>query len=378
MQPPYINLPTPEQTAQLKQIDAEIAELEAQIQALKSERENPDARKREEELKSVAGKVDQQRKARAKIEEESPATLVMKERAEVRPAHIMIRGMYDQPGEQVERNTPAFLPPMKKQDGLKTRMDLAQWMVDPSNPLTARVTVNRLWQQFFGVGLVKTSEDFGAQGDWPSHPELLDDQTVRFVQSGWDVKKLVRSIVLSETYQQSSKATRDRYVSDPENRLLARGSRFRLDAEMIRDQVLAVSGLLNPTMHGKSVKPPQPPDLWKVAVAMPYSNPRVFQADSGDQIYRRSVYTFWKRALPPPQMSIFDAPTREEACIARRERTNTPLQALLLMNEEQYFLAALHCASGLLERIRHARRGSKSCASPMSAVTARNSRAPRR
>ena len=152
--------------------------------------------------------------------------------------------------------------------------------------------------------------------------------------------------MVSETYQQSSVASRDQFVSDPENRLLGRGSRYRLDSEMIRDQILAVSGLLNPTMYGKSVKPPQPDGLWKI-VAMPYSYPRIFEADTGDQIYRRSVYTFWKRGLPPPQMTIFDAPTRE-ACIARRERTNTPLQALVLMNEEQYFTAAKHFAKGLL------------------------------
>ena len=347
LQPPYINLPTLGQTAQLKRIDDEIARLDAQIRALQSAQEDSAGGKGKDALKALSDELGRRRKARARIELVIPATLVMKERAQVRPAHILIGGAYDQPGEQVERNTPAFLPPMKKKDGLKTRMDLAEWLVHKSNPLTARVAVNRFWQQFFGVGLVKTAEDFGTQGEWPSHLELLDNMTLRFVRSSWDVKKLVRSIVLSETYQQSSKADPDRYGSDPDNRLLARGSRFRLDAEMIRDQVLAVSGLLNPTMHGKSVKPPQPANLWRT-VAMPYSYPRIFEADTGDWIYRRSVYTFWKRALPPPQMRIFDAPTRE-SCIARRERTNTPLQALLLMNEEQYFYAAMHCAKELLD-----------------------------
>ena len=348
LQTPYINLPTPEQTTQLSRVDGEIAKLEARIKALEADQKGSAGDEGKDDVKALKEKLEKKRTVRVQIEAGIPAALVMKERAEVRPAHVLIRGAYDQPGEQVERNTPAFLPPMKKNTGLKTRMDLAEWLVDESNPLTARVTVNRFWQQLFGVGLVKTSEDFGAQGEWPSHLELLDHLALRFMRSGWDVKQLVRSIVLSETYQQSSSADSERYKSDPENRLLSRGPRFRLDAEMIRDQVLTVSGLLNPTLYGKSVKPPQPPDLW-ITVAMPSSYPRAFEADIGDQIYRRSVYTFWKRALPPPQMTIFDAPTRE-SCIARRERTNTPLQALMLMNEKQYFYGAMHCAKGLLEK----------------------------
>jgi hypothetical protein len=221
-------------------------------------------------------------------------------------------------------------------------MDLAEWFVSPQHPLTARVAVNRFWQQLFGVGIVKTSEDFGAQGEWPSHPELLDYLTVSFVESGWDVKALMKQMVMSETYQQSSESTPERYEADPQNRLLARGSRYRMDSEMIRDMVLATSGQLNPRLFGKSVKPPQPEGLWK-AVSMPSSYPRVYQADSGDKIYRRSLYTFWKRGMPPPQMTILNAPTRE-ACIARRERTNTPLQALLMMNEPEFLKAARHLA----------------------------------
>ena len=221
-------------------------------------------------------------------------------------------------------------------------MDLAEWFVSAEHPLTARVAVNRFWQQLFGVGIVKTSEDFGAQGEWPSHPELLDYLAVSFVESGWDVKALVKQIVMSETYQQASEATPDRFEDDPENRLLSRGSRFRMDSEMIRDQVLATSGLLSYDMYGKSVKPPQPAGLWK-AVSMPSSYPRIYEPDTGDKIYRRSVYTFWKRGMPPPQMTILNAPSRE-ACIARRERTNTPLQALLLMNEPEYLKAARHLA----------------------------------
>ncbi len=226
-------------------------------------------------------------------------------------------------------------------------MDLANWFVDRQHPLTARVAVNRFWQQLFGVGVVRTAEDFGAQGEWPSHPELLDYLAVRFIESGWDVRELFKEMVMSETYQQSSIAAPAAYVKDPQNRLLARGSRFRLDAEMIRDQVLAASGLLNQKLFGPSVKPPQPEGLW-TAVTMPSSYPRQFEPDAGEQIYRRSVYTFWKRGMPPPQMTIFNAPSREE-CIARRERTNTPLQALLLLNEEEYLKAARRLAASALE-----------------------------
>ena len=272
-------------------------------------------------------------------DQEGQVAMVMKERATPKPTHILVRGSYEHPGEEVQRDTPAFLPPLEEKEGHYTRMDLANWLVDRQHPLTARVTVNRIWQQFFGVGLVKTSEDFGHQGERPSHPELLDELAVRFVESGWDVKKLVRAIVLSKTYRQSSDATPEEFASDPENRLLARGPRYRMDAEMIRDQILFVSGKLNRKMFGESVKPPQPPGLWK-AVTMIGER---YQADKGDAIYRRSIYTFWKRGMPPPQMTILNAPSRE-FCTPRRERTNTPLQALLLMNEPEYFRLAAACA----------------------------------
>jgi hypothetical protein len=366
LQPPYLEMPTAEQEQELGRLNAEVAKLDSQVEDLKAKQKAADdkrakiakavpGKQREEsqntglvdQLKAISAQRKEHQKARDDLIRAIPATLVMKERSEVRPAHIMIRGAYDQPGEEVTRDVPSFLPAMKKQDGLKTRLDLAEWLVDPSNPLTARVAANRFWQQFFGIGLVETAEDFGAQGESPSHPELLDYLAIGFVESGWDVKALVRSMVLSQTYQQSSKAPPDQYTADPDNRRLARGSRFRLDAEVIRDQMLAVSGLLNTSMYGRSVKPPQPKGLWKI-VAMPSSYPNVFEADTGENIYRRSVYTFWKRGLPPPQMTIFDAPTRE-SCIARRERTNTPLQALLLMNEEQHFAGALHYAKTLLD-----------------------------
>lgn len=266
--------------------------------------------------------------------------MVMKERSTPKETFILVRGSYEHPGEKVERNTPAFLPPLKKKEGHYTRRDLAEWLVDPKHPLTARVTVNRFWQQFFGVGLVKTAEDFGTRGEWPSHLELLDELSLRFRESGWDVKALVREIVMSKTYRQSSNASPEEYVSDPENRLLSRGPRYRMDAEMIRDQILFISGLLNREMYGESVKPPQPPGLWKaVSMAAPFT----YVADKGDAIYRRSLYTYWRRAIPPPQMTILNAPSRE-FCTARRERTNTPLQALLLMNETEFFKAAKACA----------------------------------
>ena len=346
LQPPYIEFPSQEQSAQRGQLNKAIALLEKEIESLKAE-DKEDKDKNTSELKALNIKLRDQKKSRDAIEETIPATLVMKEKEEARQAHILIRGVYDQHGDEVQRDTPSFLPPLSKKSDMASRMDLARWLTGESNPLTARVTVNRFWQQFFGIGIVKTSEDFGVQGELPSHSELLDHLTLSFVESNWDVKQLLRSLVLSETYQQRSQSSPAQYASDPENRLLARGPRFRLDSEMIRDQIIAVSGQLNETLFGKSVKPPQPAKLW-ATVAMPSSYPRLYEADKGERILRRSVYTFWKRALPPPQMSIFDAPTRE-ACIARRERTNTPLQALLLMNENQYFQAAGHTAQRLLQ-----------------------------
>jgi len=341
LQPPYISLASEEQQTKLDELNRHVEEVKTQIQQLEQQEDKTDEevkKKSNEELKQLLEKAQDEQK---KFEVTLPAAMVMKERAEIRPTHIMIRGAYDNLGEVVERDTPAFLPPLKK-DSAKNRLDLAEWFVSEKHPLTARVAVNRFWQQLFMVGIVKTSEDFGAQGDWPSHPELLDYLTVSFVESGWDVKSLMRQIVMSETYQQASESTPDQFKSDPENRLLARGSRFRIDSEMLRDQILATSGLLNYDLYGKSVKPPQPEGLWTF-VSMPSSYPRIYETDTGDKIYRRSVYTFWKRGMPPPQMTIFNAPSRE-ACIARRERTNTPLQALLLLNEQEFLKAARHLA----------------------------------
>jgi hypothetical protein len=346
--------------AELKELEskaAEIANAAAKTTEAEPESEkdpDPDAKNEVDPekiaaLKKAIADLKRQHDAAKRNRDQFDATIeramVMKERTEVRPTFMLVRGQYDVPGEQVQRNTPAFLPPLKTQGDVATRMDLAQWFVDPQHPLTARVAVNRIWQQFFGVGLVKTSEDFGAQGDVPSHPELLDHLTVSFVESGWDVKALVKQIVMSKTYRQSSRATPDQFKQDPDNRLLARGSRYRMDAEMIRDQILTTSGLLSTKMYGPSVKPPQPDGLWK-AVTMIGER---FKPDTGESIYRRSIYTYWKRGMPPPQMTILNAPIRD-ACIARRERTNTPSQALLLLNEQEYLKAARQLAGQVLEQ----------------------------
>jgi mono/diheme cytochrome c family protein len=276
-----------------------------------------------------------------------PATLVSKEQSQPRPAFILKRGEYDRRSDPVSRDTPAFLPPMPK-DSPKNRLTFARWLVSRDNPLTARVAANRLWQQLFGTGLVKTAEDFGSQGEPPSHPELLDWLAVQFIDDGWDVKKTMKRMVMSATYRQSSHVTPDRLAKDPADRLLSRGPRYRLDAETIRDQALSISGLLVEHQGGPSVKPPQPAGLWE-AVGYTASNTAKFVADKGcEKVHRRSMYTFWKRTAPPPQMTTLDAPSRE-SCTVRRERTDTPLQALLLMNERQF----VECSRALAERIMH-------------------------
>lgn len=290
------------------------------------------------------------RKAKEKLAQEIPTTLVWKELDSPRKAHVLNRGQYDQPGEEVPRATPSFLPPFPA-DAPENRLGLAKWLTQPGHPLTARVAVNRFWQQIFGTGLVKTSEDFGSQGEPPSHPQLLDWLAVDFQQSGWDVKRLLKALVMTDAYCRSARVTATMLKVDPNNRLLARGPRHRLDAEVLRDQALALAGMLVDQQGGPSVKPPQPDGLW-AAVGYSGSNTVRFQADSGDKVLRRSVYVFWKRTSAPPQMSTLDAPSRE-SCTARRERTNTPLQALLLMNETQYLDASRNLAKRALEEPRN-------------------------
>jgi hypothetical protein len=274
-------------------------------------------------------------------------TFVQQERTDQQPvAHVLYRGQYDQMKDEVHPSVPTVLPPMP-QSAPRNRLGLAQWLVNPANPLTARVTVNRFWQEIFGTGIVKTAEDFGSQGEPPSHPELLDWLAVNFRESGWDVKKTFRLMVTSATYRQSAETTKDKIEHDLDNRLLSRGPRFRMDAEMVRDYALASSGLLNAQIGGPSVKPYQPKNIWET-VAMDNSNTRFYKADTGDKLYRRSLYTFWKRSAPPASMDIFNAPSRE-VCIARRERTDTPLQALVTMNDPQFVEAARVLAQTALE-----------------------------
>ncbi len=279
------------------------------------------------------------------IENKIPTTMVMQEMAQPRDTFLLLRGQYDKPGDPVKAGVPAFLPPLPS-GAPANRLTLARWLVDPANPLTARVAVNRYWQAYFGTGLVKTSEDFGSQGEAPSHPELLDWLATEFVRSGWDVKAMQRLIVTSATYRQASQATSAMRDRDPENRLLARGPRVRLAAEMIRDQALSVAGLLNDKMGGPAVKIYQPDGLWEQLSA--FQGRKLFERSKGEDLWRRSVYTYWKRTVPPPSLTIFDAPTRE-FCVVRRQASSTPLQALALLNDEMYIEASRKFAERMMK-----------------------------
>jgi Protein of unknown function (DUF1553)/Concanavalin A-like lectin/glucanases superfamily len=324
------------------------------------------------QAKRVWGKLNELKERKAALEATFPSVMVMQELPEPRPAFVLKRGAYDAPGEKVERGIPAVLPPMPR-DFPNNRLGYAKWLVSRQNPLTARVTVNRFWQMLFGTGLVRTVEDFGTQGELPSHPELLDWLAVEFMSGragdgetrgqgdketgrqgeetnrhpesaairnpqskDWDVKALLKTIVMSATYRQSSMVTPQLLQRDPENRLLARGPRLRLRAEVIRDQALFLSGLLVEKRGGPSVKPYQPEGLYKDMV---FSNMTNYDHDKGEGLWRRSLYTFWKRTVMPPAMQVFNASSREY-CIVREARTNTPLQALNLMNDVTYIEAA--------------------------------------
>jgi hypothetical protein len=292
----------------------------------------------------------------AVIRRHSPITLIMQEKPNSEPtAHVLIRGQYDQPKEEVHADTPSFLPPIPK-GAPHNRLGLAMWLVDKSNPLTARVTINRYWQHLFGEGIVRTPGDFGIMGENPTHPQLLDWLAVEFRDGpsdsshggAWDIKGMMKLMVMSATYRQASTATPEKLAKDPDNRLLSRGPRFRLDAEELRDAVLAESGLLVDQIGGPSVKPYQPPDVWE-AVAMRGSNTRNYTQDTGAGLYRRSIYTFWKRSAPPASMDIFNAPTRE-TCVVRRDVTDTPLQALVGMNDPQWVESARVLATNALRQ----------------------------
>ncbi len=295
------------------------------------------------EYNTADAKLTDLRKQRDKVDLEIPTALVMEELPTPRATFVLMRGAYDRPGARVTPDTPASLPGFPP-NAPRNRLGLARWLVDGRNPLTARVVVNRIWQSFFGTGLVKTSEDFGTQGELPSHPELLDWLATEFVASGWDVKHIVRLIVTSSTYRQTSSASPESFARDPENRLLGRGARFRLQAEFLRDQALALSGRLVERVGGPSVKPYHPPGLYEQVVAGSSAN--TYVQDHGDALYRRSLYTYWKRSVPNPAMLVFDAPFRE-SCTLRRTRTNTPLQALNLENDPTY----IEAARGIAERV---------------------------
>jgi hypothetical protein len=288
------------------------------------------------ENKALTAEAERLRKQISDTELEIPTTLVMEEMKQPRATHVLLRGAYDRKGEMVTAATPRVLPPLAD-DAPPNRLGLARWLVSGNNPLTARVTVNRLWQMLFGTGIVKSSEDFGAQGDLPSHPELLDWMAQDFIQSGWNVKRILRQIVTSATYRQSSVVTSESLAKDPENRLLSRAPRVRLPAEAIRDQALVASGLLVRTLGGPSVKPYHPQGLYEQVTAGNGYNKYI--PGKGSDLYRRTLYTYWKRSVPNPAMLVFDAPFRE-TCTLRRPRTNTPLQALNLMNDPTYVEAS--------------------------------------
>lgn len=297
------------------------------------------------ETRAAKNQVEALRRAESAARDAIPTTLVMAEQDKPRKTFVLQRGQYNKPEEEVRPGVPASLS-LWPGDVPHNRLGLARWLVAENNPLTARVAVNRLWKQCFGAGLVRSMNDFGTQGELPTHPELLDYLAARFRESGWDIKALLRLMVTSRTYQQSSQfRLRDGEVFDPHNRLLSRGPSFRLSMEMVRDQALTSSGLLVRTIGGPSVKPYQPPGLWE---DVSYNGEESYVPDSAAGLWRRSVYTYIKRQSPPPSLLLMDGPTREK-CLIERPRTNTPLQSLLLLNDDTYLEAARVLAENVLE-----------------------------
>ncbi|RFC48474.1 MAG: Protein of unknown function DUF1553/DUF1549/Planctomycete cytochrome C [Verrucomicrobia bacterium] len=310
----------------------------------------------ENPVRQAKSALDAATAERVKFEESLPSTMIMKERPTPRPAFLLTRGEYDRPADKVNRALPAALPPLPPGAPMN-RLGLAQWIVSGEHPLTARVWVNRTWERLFGIGIVKTSENFGSQAEWPMHPELLDWLAVEFTSptvlpsvhgrpaTSWDMKAMLKFLATSRAYRQSSAATPTLIRKDPDNRLLARGPRFRLRGELLRDQALAVSGLLTPAIGGPSVRPYMPKGVWEETTR--YGDLRNYKPDTGADLYRRTMYTIWKRTAAPPTMLIFDSPTRE-VCSPKRSRTNTPLQALALLNEVTFVEAARALAERML------------------------------
>lgn len=330
--PPMLALPRVEQTDQITAVDERIA-------ALKVERASPNIADNPDELKALDKKIKAAENERRVLDMSIIKTMVSRA-VKPRVMRILPRGDWlDSSGEIVEPGVPHFLTQPKQQKGQRlTRLDLAKWMLDDSNPLTARVFVNRLWYLYFGQGLSNVLNDLGSQGEWPRHPELLDWLAVEFRESGWDIKHLIRLMVSSQAYQLSSTPTSVQLAKDPLNRLHARQARFRLQAEFVRDNALAISGLLVRDPGGRSVKPYQPIGYWSDSYKS-VGNPHKYVASRGDDLYRRGLYTFWKRSFLHPSLLAFDAPNRE-ACEARRPISNTPLQALVLLNDPTYVEAA--------------------------------------
>ncbi len=284
------------------------------------------------ELKSIRDEIARLEKAKPEV----PTLPVMVELPadKRRVTRLLRKGNFLDPGDVVSPGVPKALHPLPSSAPVD-RLALAKWLVDPQNPLTARVAVNRYWAQLFGVGIVETEEDFGTQGELPSHPELLDWLAVRYMEMGWNTKAMLKLIVTSAVYRQSSRVTPELLARDPRNRLLARAPRVRLEAEIVRDQALALSGLLSRKIGGPSVFPPQPEGLWQAA----FNGQRTWATSQGTDKYRRALYTFWRRTVPYPSMATFDAPSRE-ICAIKRVRTNTPLQALVTLNDPVYVEAA--------------------------------------
>lgn len=341
---PAIPVPSAEQRQTLERLAANIRELEPKLK--------DEASAKEPKLKD---RIAALRKEEADFRKKIPTAMVMEELPKPRETFMLIRGQYDKHGEKVSAGVPAFLPPLPKGAPVN-RLGLARWLVDPGHPLVGRVTVNRFWQSFLGTGIVKTAEDFGSQGEQPSHPELLDWLAVEFMSArpgekrAWDVKALVRLLVTSATYRQASAVTAEVLAKDPENRLLARGPRVRLQAEFIRDQALAISGLLDGRIGGTSVSPYQPAGLWEELMSRADGanfTAQTYVQSHGNDLYRRTMYTFWKRSSPPPSLITFDAPDRE-TCTVRRARTNTPLQALVLLNDPTYVEASRKLAERMM------------------------------